>query len=114
MNAQHTPGPHNVVRITDEDGRHFLVTAPNGCPLAKLEHCAEDKWNATLFAAAESMLADLSVAATTLRRYEALHRAKAEAASACAAIDSLKKAEANAELAARFEATIAMATGSKS
>ncbi len=46
------------------------------------------------------LLADLTEAAATLRRYEASHRAKDTA-------DSLAKAEVNAELATRFEATIA-------
>ena len=49
------------------------------------------------------LLADLREAAATLRRYEALHRAKNTE-------DSLAKAEVNAALAARLEATIAKAT----
>lgn len=49
-----------------------------------------------------ALTADLTVAAATLRRYETLHRAKGTA-------DSTAKAEVNAELAARFEATIARA-----
>lgn len=53
--------------------------------------------------AAPDLLADLREAAATLRRYEALHRAKGTA-------DSTAKAEVNAELASRFEATIAKAT----
>jgi hypothetical protein len=48
------------------------------------------------------LLADLREAAATLRRYEALHRAKNTE-------DSLAKAEVNAALATRFEATIAKA-----
>lgn len=55
-------------------------------------------------AAAPDMLADLREAAATLRRYEDLHRAKNTEYSA-------KKADVNAALAARFEATIAKATG---
>lgn len=54
-------------------------------------------------AAAPDLLADLILAATTLRRYEALHRAKGTT-------ESTDKAEVNAALAARFEATIAKAT----
>lgn len=57
------------------------------------------------------LVADLRLAAETLRKYELLHRAKAmfchpevEANEAAAA---LRKAEANAALAARFEATLA-------
>jgi len=51
----------------------------------------------------EALVADLREAAATLRRYEALHRAKGTD-------DSTAKAEVNAQLAARFEATIAKAT----
>lgn len=46
------------------------------------------------------LLSDLTEAAATLRKYETLHRAKGT-------IDSLAKAEVNAELAGRFETTIA-------
>lgn len=49
------------------------------------------------------MLADLREAASTLRRYETLHRAKNTD-------ESTAKAEVNAALAERFEATIALAT----
>jgi hypothetical protein len=51
----------------------------------------------------DDLLADLREAAATLRRYEALHRAKGTD-------DSTAKAEVNAALASRFEATIANAT----
>lgn len=51
----------------------------------------------------EALVADLREAAATLRRYEALHRAKGTE-------DSTAKAEVNAALAARFEATIDKAT----
>lgn len=51
----------------------------------------------------EALVADLREAAATLRRYETLHRAKGTD-------DSTAKAEVNAALAARFEATIAKAT----
>jgi len=54
-------------------------------------------------ALAEELLADLQEAAATLRRYEQLHRAKGTN-------DSTAKAEVNAALALRFEATIAKAT----
>ncbi|MNR42617.1 hypothetical protein D3C85_1611510 [compost metagenome] len=54
-------------------------------------------------ALAEDLLADLQKAAATLRRYEQLHRAKGTD-------DSTTKAEVNAALALRFEATIAKAT----
>lgn len=55
-----------------------------------------------LAASNKALLDDLEVAAKTLRRYEALHRDKNTE-------DSLKKAEVNAELASRFEATLAQA-----
>ena len=57
-----------------------------------------------LIESAPDLLADLIDAAKTLRRYETLHRAKGTT-------DSDAKAEANASLAARFEATIFRATG---
>jgi hypothetical protein len=53
-------------------------------------------------ALSETLLVDLREAAVTLRHYETLHRAKGTD-------DSTAKAEANAALAARFEATIAKA-----
>lgn len=65
----------------------------------------ETKANAALIAVAPELFADLVIAATTLRRYEALHRAKGTS-------ESTEKAEANAELASRFEATIQRATAS--
>lgn len=55
-----------------------------------------------LAASNKALFDDLEVAANTLRRYEALHRDKNTE-------DSLKKAEVNAELASRFEATLAQA-----
>lgn len=51
----------------------------------------------------EELVTDLRDAAATFRRYEELHRAKG-------ASESDAKAEVNASLAARFEATIAKAT----
>lgn len=54
-------------------------------------------------ALSEELLADLQEAASTLRRYETLHRAKGTA-------ESTEKAEVNAGLASRFEQTIAKAT----
>jgi hypothetical protein len=59
--------------------------------------------NAKLIASAPLLLDDLTSAAAQLRKYETLHRAKGTA-------DSLAKAEVNAELASRFEQTIAQAT----
>lgn len=51
----------------------------------------------------ETLIADLIDAAAQLRAYEILHRAKGTA-------ESTVKAEVNAKLAARFEATIAKVT----
>lgn len=51
----------------------------------------------------DELLTDLLEAASTLRRYEQLHRAKGT-------VDSMEKAEVNAALALRFEATIAKST----
>lgn len=48
------------------------------------------------------LVKDLTLAAETLRRYEALHRAKNTE-------DSLAKAEVNAKLAEQFEATLEQA-----
>jgi len=67
------------------------------------EDVDQDRADARLITAAPELLADLVDAAATLRRYETLHRAKNTD-------DSLKKAEVNAELASRFERTIAKAT----
>ncbi|MBP0948903.1 hypothetical protein JTA33_00375 [Pseudomonas sp. 20GA0080] len=63
-----------------------------------------EKSDAHLIAAAPDLLADLREAASTLRRYEAIHRSKGTD-------DSAEKAEVNAALAARFEATIDKAGG---
>lgn len=54
-------------------------------------------------AQAEELLVDLQEAASTLRRYKALHRAKGTA-------ESTERAEVNARLASRFEQTISKAT----
>ena len=59
--------------------------------------------DAKLIAAAPDLLNDLIDAAAQLRAYEILHRAKGTD-------DSTAKAEVNAALASRFEATIAKAT----
>ncbi|KFE50111.1 hypothetical protein [Pseudomonas syringae] len=59
--------------------------------------------NARLIAGSPDLLADLITAASTLRRYEQSHRAKGTE-------ESTAKAEVNAELATRFEATIRKAT----
>lgn len=82
------------VMVIDEDGDSDSGEWVNG---------EQTKANAKLIAATPLLLDDLTAAATQLRKYEALHRAKGTA-------DSLAKAEVNAGLAARFEQTIAKAT----
>lgn len=71
------------------------------CPQEEVEDVAR------LVQAAPDLLADLREATAALRRYEALHRAKGTP-------ESKEKAEVNAALATRFEATIARATGERS
>lgn len=82
------------VMVIDEDGDSDSGEWING---------DQTKANAKLIAAAPLLLDDLAAAAAQLRKYEALHRAKGTA-------DSLAKADVNAELASRFEKTIAQAT----
>lgn len=65
---------------------------------------ADHQANTRLIAATPDLFADLQLAAETLRHYEALHRAKGTE-------ESTAKAEVNAELASRFESTIAKARG---
>lgn len=82
------------VMVIDEDGESDSGEWFNG---------DQTKANAKLIAAAPLLLDDLIDAADQLRKYETLHRAKGTA-------ESLAKAEVNAELASRFEQTIAKAT----
>lgn len=50
--------PWSALRLLDDDGTPFyLVKDANGCPLARLQHCAEDAKNASLFAAGPELLA---------------------------------------------------------
>lgn len=115
MEAKHTPGPWAVWPMGDilaitctgkdsphpQEGMHIAhVSLPNE---QHLQWVPTFKANARLIAAAPELLADLTAAAAQLRQYETLHRAKNTE-------DSLRKAEVNAELAARFEQTIAKAT----
>lgn len=106
--SKHTPGPWFVckanpftVRAGDDiDGRHVAHIGPaNYTPRFDV-----DIPNAFLIAAAPELLADLEAAAEILRRYEGYHRAKNTE-------ESTAQAEVNAELAERFEATIAKARG---
>lgn len=65
---------------------------------------AQAQADSRLIATVPELFDDLIEAAATLRRYETLHRAKNTE-------ESTAKAEVNAALAARFEATIAKAKG---
>jgi hypothetical protein len=102
---QHTPGPWEYREFETEKGVVFDIsnTKPEtgGVDVA---YTYSHEANARLIAAAPELLADLQQAAATLRGYEALHWAKGTA-------ESIAKAEVNAALAARFEATIARVTG---
>ncbi len=113
MEAKHTPGPwlfgdwsNNTLGVIDEAGWvDVWVRLPDGTksvPIVSCRHQQEIE-NARLIVAAPELLADLTAAAAQLRQYETLHRAKNTE-------DSLRKAEVNAELATRFEQTIAKAT----
>ena len=99
---KHTPGPW-VVREDPRTFRPSIEKEDRTYFIAHVDECMAKEANARLIAAAPDLLADLREAAATLRRYEALHRAKGTD-------DSTAKAEVNAALAARFEATIAKAT----
>ena len=110
--SKHTPGPweieplevfgrgdregtaHIVLWDEDREGYTFVARALSF-------YDDESVANARLIAAAPTMLQDLIDAAAQLRKYETLHRAKGH----------LEKADVNAALAARFEATIAAAVG---
>lgn len=113
---KHTPGPWFVessdktpIYVSPVD-RHEQIAICNVLVIDEDDESDSGEWvngeqtkaNAKLISAAPNLLADLTEAAATLRRYEALHRAKGTE-------DSLGKAEVNAELASRFEQTIAQA-----
>lgn len=109
--SKHTPGPYKAEQIPQWYGmeaRFLDVTAAGGLIVAFIKDWGdapdEARANQALFAAAPSLLNDLVDAAAQLRTYETLHRAKNTE-------ESTAKAEVNAALAARFEATIASARG---
>lgn len=116
---KHTPGPWRVdpqypIDVEALDGRRQVCSPYSEgmrgsvCePVGEMASPREALANARLIAQAPTMLSDLTDAAAQLRKYETLHRAKGTP-------DSLEKAEVNAALAARFEATIAAAVGSPS
>lgn len=102
-----TPGPWAVDESRYAGSINRLEPFRHIGMVSQYQMNADDKQendaNAKLMATAPDLLADLQVAAATLRRYEELHRAKGTD-------DSTAKAEVNAALATRFEATIAKAT----
>jgi len=108
MAAQYaTPGPWEVKK-DDEQFRIRQKGTVKRIAGGTIERPVAEGFNykldAVLAASAPDLLNDLEVAAETLRRYEALHREKNTE-------ESTEKAEVNAALASRFEATIAKAKG---
>jgi hypothetical protein len=86
----------NVIPSPWQPAEHFEIMAQEWMDDAEnvREHATK------LEAQRDVLLTDLQAAATTLRRYEELHRAKGTD-------ESTAKAEVNAALASRFESTIA-------
>jgi hypothetical protein len=105
--SKFTPGPWHVGEgqqaqiVYDKDGWGIA----NAVVFHRAHEQGSSLANAKLIATAPDLVADLIIAAATLRRYEQAHRAKGTEESAA-------KAEVNADLAARFEATIQRATAS--
>lgn len=106
MNAKYTEGPWSVggkyaqkTVLLNAIGESIASGGNNRAVVG-----AELEASLLLASFAPQMLTDLQEAAKTLRHYEALHRAKNTE-------ESTKKADVNAALAARFEATITKATG---
>lgn len=129
MIEKFTPGPwigmvdgefiaENPWSLDHEEGNsctHAAIGCHDGYSVALVisddDRPGKDRWdyseieaNAHLITSAPDLYADLKTAAAQLRKYEKLHRAKGTA-------DSFMKAEVNAELASRFEATLAKARG---
>lgn len=110
---KHTPGPWHIEGVVQNTGsisicagRFGIADVTNAVSAGNLvlgNSPRAQMANAQLIAAAPRLLDDLVDAAAQLRKYETLHRAKGTA-------DSLAKAEVNAELASRFEQTIAAST----
>ncbi|MBP5097958.1 hypothetical protein [Pseudomonas protegens] len=101
---KHTPAPWTVREVAHSNvpGQRAFAIDFNEDQEQVVDWVYEEA-DAKLIAQAPGLLADLIIAAGTLRHYEALHRAKGTA-------ESTEKAEVNAGLAARFEQTIAKAT----
>lgn len=108
MAAQYaTPGPWEVKKDDDQfriRQKGTVKRIAGGTIERPVGEGFNYKLDAQLAATAPDLLDDLILAAETLRRYETLHRAKNTE-------ESTAKAEVNAALAARFEATIAKAKG---
>lgn len=110
--SKHTPGPWGIEPLEvfgrgDREGTAHVVLWEGDREVYTIVAKGldyddpESQANARLIAQAPALLADLTDAAAQLRKYETLHRAKGH----------LEKADVNAALAARFEATIAAAVG---
>lgn len=108
MEAQYaTPGPWEVKKDDDQfriRQKGTVRRIAGGTLERPVAEGFNYKLDAQLAATAPDLLDDLEEAAATLRRYETLHRAKNTE-------ESTIKADVNADLAARFEATIAKAKG---
>lgn len=104
MIEKFTKGPwvHDGFSLVGANGEKVVVS--DGPALGSKTVFMSAEANANLVIASPNLYADLKTAAAQLRKYEELHRAKGTE-------DSLAKAEVNAELASRFEATLAKARG---
>lgn len=89
--------PYGDIVIVEEKHGEVCRLQLDDAPVEDYNH--RQSMRANLIAQAPVILADLKLAAETLRRYEAAHRAKNTE-------ESTAKAEVNASLASRFEETI--------
>lgn len=103
-----TPGPFEICQDDFDDSYYIRCKGAerhNGFIVERIiAGRIDSKGDADLFAAAPQLYADLQAAAAQLRKYEVLHTLKKTP-------DSLEKARVNAELAERFESTLAAARG---
>jgi hypothetical protein len=105
--VKHTPGPRGRDKygsMIDAMGESVILRGTTTLCSGSDDRMAIAEANTDLACVAPELLTDLVDAASQLRTYEALHRAKGTE-------ESTAKAEVNAALAARFEATIARARG---
>ncbi|MDO7911390.1 hypothetical protein Q6A49_12685 [Pseudomonas sp. 22-AL-CL-001] len=101
---KHTPGPWVARPVQNPSLKdHTGYAIDFNADQEQVVDFVYEQADAVLIAAAPQMLDDLIAAAAQFRKYEALHRAKGTP-------DSLAKAKVNADLASRFEQTIAKAT----